>query len=150
MTGLDEASTAANEISALVTDWVTRAWNLQPGQQWNSRRQLEDFYDWRGEDVILHDNADPQRTVARSAAEYAGIWDAALAALVQLENTIDDGPHVAVSGDLAVVDVCFTTRFSFGDGRVDVAPTRSTLALRREGHRWLIFREHGSALRSHA
>jgi ketosteroid isomerase-like protein len=149
VTGPDGASAAAAEVAALIAEWVTRGWHLQHGERWDSRRQLEPFYDWRGDDILLHDNADPHRTLARSAAEYAEIWDAALVTLVALENTIDDGPHVTVSGDLAVVDVCFSSRFDFGDGRVEVAPTRSTLALRRQGPRWVIFREHGSALSPH-
>lgn len=83
--------------------------------------------------MILHDNADPGRTIARSAAKYAAIWDASLNALVALNNTVDDGPHVTVSDDPAVVDVCFSTTFEFHDGRVHIAPTRSTLALHRKG-----------------
>jgi hypothetical protein len=74
---------------------------------------------------MLHDNADADRTIARSASEYAAIWDASLARLIS---------------NLAVVDV--STRFECDDGDIDVASTRSSLALY-----WRIFREHGSALR---
>lgn len=134
------------EIKKLITGWVTRGWHLDRGHTFDFRRQLEPYYDWEGSDVILHDNADPQRTIARSAAQYAAIWDTSLTTLVALNNTIDDGPHITVSGDLSVVDVCFSTTFEFANGHVDIAPTRSTLALRRKGQRWNIFREHGSAL----
>lgn len=134
------------ELTELVTSWVTRGWHVERGQAFGFRRQLEPYYDWEGSQVIRHDNADPGRTIARSAAEYAALWDTSLTALVALHNTVDDGPHVTVSGDLAVVDVCFITTFEFDVGRTDVAPTRSTLALRRKGDRWRIFREHGSAL----
>jgi hypothetical protein len=36
------------------------------------------------------------------------------------------------------------------DDQCTIAPTRSSLALRRHGDRWLIFREHGSGLIPHA
>ena len=144
----DHHAADIEQIKELVTDWVTRGWHLQRGHTFDFRRQLEPYYEWDAEDAILHDNADPHRTIARSAAEYATIWDTSLTTLVALDNTVDDGPHVTVSGDLAVVDVCFSTTFEFGNGHVDVAPTRSTLALRRNGQRWNIFREHGSALTS--
>lgn len=147
MTAPDQDAPAdVTEITTLVTRWVTRGWHLERGQSFDFRGLLTDYYDWDSKDVILHDNADPQRTVARSAAEYAAIWDTSLATLVELSNTVDDGPHVSVFGDLAVVDVCFSSRFEFDNGHVDVAPTRSSLALRRKGQRWRIFREHGSAL----
>lgn len=142
----DRRAVDTDEIKDLVTGWVTRGWHLERGQAFDFRRQLEPYYDWDASDVILHDNADPHRTIARSAAEYAAIWDTSLTTLVTLNNTVDDGPHVTVSGDLAVVDVCFSTTFEFDNGHVDVAPTRSTLALRRKDNCWTIFREHGSAL----
>ncbi|AMO61356.1 Uncharacterised protein [Mycolicibacterium phlei] len=143
---LAAADTAAAEVRALVTRWVTDGWHLERGQRFEFRRLLEDYYDWESTDVVLHDNADPDRTLAHSASEYAAVWDQALATLVVLDNSIIEGPHVTVSGDLAVADVCFRTRFEFRDGTVDVVPTRSTLALRRSGGSWRIFREHGSAL----
>lgn len=146
MTATDRQAVDIADITALITRWVTRGWHLERGQDFDFRGQLEPYYDWEAGDAILHDNADPDRTLARSVAEYAAIWDTSLVTLVALNNTVDDGPHVTVSGDLAVVDVCFSTRFEFDNGHVDVAPTRSTLALRRKGMQWRIFREHGSAL----
>jgi hypothetical protein len=47
-------------------------------------------------DVLLHDNADPDRALCRSAASYAAIWDCTLTKLVALNNTVIDGHHVAV------------------------------------------------------
>lgn len=151
----DEGSTApapddATDITELITEWVLEGWHLAPGEAFDFRAQLKHFYDWTAPDVVLHDNADPQRTIAHSAAEYAAIWDAGLVSLTALSNTLDEGPRVVVSGDLAIVDVCFTSRFELDGGHIDVAPTRSSLALRRKGNRWLIFREHGSALSPHA
>lgn len=134
------------DITTLVINWVEHGWCLKHGDTFDFYAQLRHFYDWESTDVLLHDNADPDRTIARSAADYAAIWDRSLVTLTALSNTIDDGPHVAVSGDLAVVDVCFSSRFEFEGGNVEVAPTRSSLALRRKGRHWLIFREHGSAL----
>jgi hypothetical protein len=134
------------DITSLVIDWVEHGWHLKRGDTFDFRTQLSRFYDWESTDVLLHDNADPDRTIARSVAEYAAIWDRSLVTLTTLSNTIDDGPHVVLSGHLAVVDVCFSTRFEFQGGHVDVTPTRSSLALRRKGRHWLIFREHGSAL----
>jgi ketosteroid isomerase-like protein len=134
------------DIVELVTDWVTRGWHLVHGEKFDFRARLERFYDWTSADVLLHDNADAKRTIARSADEYAAIWDSSLVTLTALSNSIDDGPHVTVSGDLALVDVCFSTRFEFEGGHSELAPTRSSLGLRRRDGRWLIFREHGSAL----
>lgn len=140
--GLDDVA----QLIDLITRWVTQGWYLPRGEAFAFRSRLEEFYDWSGSDVILHDNADPKRTIARSAADYAAIWDTALVALTSLSNTVDDGPHVTVSGDLAVVDVSFSTRFEFAPADAEVVPTRSSLALRRTDGRWRIFREHGSAL----
>lgn len=136
-------------IEQLITEWVLTGWRLEPGANFDFRAQLERFYDWTSPDVVLHDNADHQCTIARSTAEYAAIWDRGLANLTALSNTVDDGPHVVVAGDLAVADVCFSSRFQFEEGHTAVAPTRSSLALRRHGDRWLIFREHGSCLNPH-
>jgi len=130
----------------LVFRWVTDGWHLERGETFDFRRLLESYYDWDSADVLLHDNADPDRALCRSAASYAVLWDRALTTLVALDNNVIDGPHVAMSGDLAVADVCFRSRFEFDNGDVDVVPTRSSLALRRKGNRWVIFREHGSAL----
>lgn len=138
------------DIEELITEWVQLGWHLEPGNTFDFRALLERFYDWHSADVVLHDNADPERRIAHSAAEYAAIWDTGLTNLTALSNTLDDGPHVFVSGDLAVVDVCFTSRFELADGAVAVEPTRSSLALHRHDNRWLIFREHGSALRPDA
>ncbi len=141
--------TTTDDIAAIrqvVTDWVLHGWYLKTGDTFNFRAQLERFYDWDARDVVLHDNADANRTIARSAQEYAAIWDTSLDTLRSLTNTLDDGPHIVVHGDLAVVDVRFTSRFEFVPGQVEVAPTRSSLALRRRRGQWLIFREHGSNL----
>ncbi|MBU8826312.1 nuclear transport factor 2 family protein [Mycolicibacterium goodii] len=143
--GGSESDNAA-AIRAFISRWVTVGWHLERGEKFDFRRLLESYYDWDSADVLLHDNADPDRTLSRSAAEYATIWDTTLKKLVTLDNTVIDGPYVTVSGDLAVADVCFRSRFEFDNGDVDVVPTRSTLALRRRGEHWLIFREHGSAL----
>lgn len=134
------------QLRALVFRWVTDGWHLEHGETFDFRRLLESYYDWDSADVLLHDNADPDRALCRSAASYAALWDRALTTLVALDNNVIDGPHVAMSGDLAVADVCFRSRFEFDNGDVDVVPTRSSLALRRKGNRWVIFREHGSAL----
>lgn len=140
-------TTDVADVTALVIDWVTRGWHLERGEAFDFRKRLGRFYDWESDAVLLHDNADAGCTLNRSAAEYAALWDRTLVKLTALSNTIDDGPHVVVSGDLAVADVCFTTRFEFDGDHVDIAPTRSSLALRRKGPHWTIFREHGSALR---
>lgn len=148
-TSPQQANTESEDVAqvrAFVSRWVTDGWHLERGQTFEFRRLLKAYYDWDSADVLLHDNADPDRTLCRSAAEYATLWDNTLTKLVALDNTVLDGPHVAVSGDLAVADVCFRSRFEFDGGDVDVVPTRSTLALRRKGELWLIFREHGSAL----
>ncbi|ABK72226.1 nuclear transport factor 2 family protein [Mycolicibacterium smegmatis] len=149
-TSAEQSHDAATEtlagLRAFVSQWVTDGWHLERGETFNFRRLLDSFYDWDSADVLLHDNADPDRALCRSAASYAAIWDRTLTKLVALDNTIIDGPHVAVSGDLAVADVCFRSRFEFDNGDVEVVPTRSSLALRRHGNRWCIFREHGSAL----
>lgn len=142
------ASEETQRVTDLIVRWTTEGWRRRPEDPpFNFRAQLEEFYDWSSsDDIVLHDDADPRRTIARSAEEYAEIWDPALASLTSLSNTVDEGPFVTVSGDLAIVDVFFTSRFEFEPGRVEEAPTRSLLGLRRDGDRWRIFREHGSAL----
>ncbi|MEW2480084.1 hypothetical protein AB0876_10875 [Mycobacterium sp. NPDC049093] len=144
------SSSDIEDIEELVTEWVQLGWRLAPGATFDFRALLGRFYDWHSPGVVLHDNADPRCRIAHSAAEYAAAWDSCLAKLAVLSNTVDDGPYVVVSGDLAVVDVCFTSRFEFDGGHTAVEPTRSSLALRRHGDHWLIFREHGSALRLRA
>jgi ketosteroid isomerase-like protein len=112
------------------------------------RRLLERFYEWNSGRRAAR-QCRPERTIAHSAAEYAAIWDTGLTNLTALSKTLDDRPHVVVAGDLAIVDICFISRFEFEDGNTDVAPTRRSLVLRRDGNRWLIFRQHGSALSPH-
>ncbi|WP_033295827.1 YybH family protein [Amycolatopsis jejuensis] len=138
---------SAEEVTDVLLRWATEGWRRPPdGPPFDFRAQLEEFYDWTSADVVLHDNADPQRRIARSAAEYAAIWDTELASLISLSNTVDGPPFVSVTGDLAYADVFFTSSFEFEPGRVDKAATRSSLLLRRTEGRWRIVREHGSAL----
>jgi hypothetical protein len=51
-------------IRQVIIDWVLRGWHLQTGEIFNFRAQLERFYKWDTADVVLHDNADANRTTA--------------------------------------------------------------------------------------
>lgn len=136
-----------DDIRELITEWALVGWrHLETDPPYVFRDRLGKFYDWESSDVILHDNADAQRRVTTSAAEYAAIWDEMVPSLKTLSNRLLGEPDIMVEGNLALVSVKFASRFEGADGTVDEAPTLSSLVLRRGPDGWKIFREHGSSL----
>ena len=150
---LDTGSATAagnDEVTSVISfihDWALIGWRQDAGgEPFNFRTRLGKYYDWTSADVVLFDNADPQRRLNRSAAEYAAIWDDAIPKLNSLSNTLLAEPIVNVYGDIAIAEVTFRSRFEAVDGTVDEAPTFSSLVLRKSEEGWKIVREHGTSM----
>ncbi len=135
------------KIADLSRDWIETGWRHRAeGERFDFRDRLEHYYDWNANDVILHDNADPQRRVAQSASDYARVWDELIPNLKALDNSLIEEPSILMAGDIAVATLRFESRFEDKDGSVQTVPTLATLVWRKTEAGWRIIREHGSAL----
>lgn len=137
----------ARHVADLIREWVEVGWrHLESDPPFNFHDRLEKFYDWSSPDVVLFDNLDPEKRINYSAKDYAAIWDASLPSLKKLTNELVGEPAVYVSGNLAIVEVSFITRFQLVDGTDHEAPTFSSLVWRKSEKGWRIIREHGTGL----
>lgn len=137
---------ATAEVSQLHRDWIM-SWDKQPGDApFDIRAKFGKYYDWDGQDVHLYDDFEPQRRVARSAAEYGTFWAAPFSALKSAQHAVIDGPDVAAgSGDLAASTLEFAARLNAADGTAIGIRTRSSLVWRCHAEGWKIVREHNSS-----
>ena len=111
---------------------------------WDLEEELGRFYDWNGP-TRLYDDMDPQHRLARTPAEYRGIWEPTFNSLQFAEHRVEDGPDVIVSGDLASSWLVFIALLITEDGtRVRLRSTNTLVWQRRAGG-WTIVRDHTSS-----
>lgn len=127
--------------------WILQGWEYHPGDpQFGFREKLGRFYDWSASDVVLFDDFDPQRRVARTAAAYGAIWEPIFRGNRSARHTVSDGPDVATgTGDLAASSLEFTALIEPTDGKPVGIRTRSDLVWRCRPAGWKIMREHNSS-----
>lgn len=127
--------------------WILKGWEHHPGDPpFSFREKLGRFYDWSASDVMLFDDFDPERRVARSAAAYGAIWEPIFRGNRSARHTVTDGPDVAPgSGDLTASSLEFTALIEPRDGKPVGIRTRSDLVWRCGAQGWKIVREHNSS-----
>lgn len=139
-------TSAVTEVAALHREWILVGWEKKEGDEpLNFQRKLGKYYDRNSTDVILYDDFDPKRRTARSAAEYGSFWEPPFTALRSAQHWVVEGPHVVVSGHLAVSNLVFGAKLTGGDGKVTGIKTVTSLVWRNKGNGWKIFREHNSS-----
>jgi ketosteroid isomerase-like protein len=140
------AISGAAGVSQLHRDWIM-TWDKQPGDPaFDFRAKFGKYYDWAGEDVHLYDDFDPQRRVARSAADYGAVWAAPFTALKSAQHGVINGPDaVSGRGDIAASTLEFAARLEAADGKIVGIRTRSSLVWRCHDDGWKIVREHNSS-----
>lgn len=131
---------------ALHRRWILEGWERAPGDgRFSFREKLGRYYDWESPDVVLYDDFDPQHRVARSATDYAAIWEPIFGAVRSARHAVSDEPSVlASSGDHAASTMEFAALIEGDDGKVTSIRTRSSLVWRCRGGEWRIVREHNS------
>lgn len=132
-------------VGALHRDWVF-GWERNPGDAPFSFRDAQGArYDRNSDGVVLYDDFDPRHRVARSAEEYAAIWEPAFRDLRLAHHRVAAGPEVLVSGDLAASWLVFVARLETADGTVTGIRTTTSLVWRRTSDGWKVVREHNSS-----
>lgn len=127
--------------------WILQGWEYHPGDPpFSFREKLGRFYDWTSRDVVLFDDFDPKRRVARSAAAYGAIWEPIFRGNRSARHTVSDSPEVVTgTGDLAASSLEFTALIEPLNGKVAGIRTRSDLVWRCRADGWKIVREHNSS-----
>jgi ketosteroid isomerase-like protein len=136
----------AQRVAQLHSEWILQGWEKAPGDgPFDFRRQLGRFYDLEARDLLLYDDFDPQRRVARSADEYGAFWAPHFTRLRSARHWVVDAPLVLTTGDLAASTLEFSARLEGPDGEVVAIRTRSSLVWARRAAGWKIVREHNSS-----
>src|SRR3954465_13579472 len=81
------------QIAALHLRWMNALVRGEGDPNLDFRTDDSDLYDFDGSDVVLYDDFDPERRVARSADEYAAIWEPVFAGVHTPRHSVSDGPH---------------------------------------------------------
>lgn len=128
--------------------WIQQGWEHHRGDRpFSFRGKLGRYYDWSSRDVVLFDDFDPGRRVARSAAAYAAIWEPIFRKNRSARHAVSNGPEtVTGSGNLAASSLEFIARIEPLKGDVVGIRTRSDLVWRCEALGWRIVREHNSSV----
>jgi ketosteroid isomerase-like protein len=133
-------------VSALHREWILVGWEKKEGDgPFDFRSKLGRFYELGARDLMLYDDFEPQRRVARSADQYGGFWTGPFTSLKSAKHAVVDAPSTLVSGDLASSTLEFTARLEAPDGKITAIRTRSSLTWRLSDAQWKIVREHNSS-----
>ncbi|MEU9608480.1 hypothetical protein [Streptomyces sp. NPDC048057] len=129
------------EVAALQRDWIFE-WDKKEGSAPREFRTVFDrFYDFDA-DVVLFDEADPQRRTFRSVDAYGQAFWPTFMTMRSAAHAIPEGPDVLVSGDLAAGRMVFLAILTAADGTVTCLKCRNSLVWRRTTDRdWHIVRD---------
>ena len=142
-----DPKTEQDQIAALHLRWMNALVRNEGDPNLDFRSDLGDLYDFESPDVVLYDDFDPERRVARSADEYAAIWEPVFASVHTTRHAVSDGPHVLTGeGSLAASWLQFNGRVRMPDGGVLEFLSTSSMVFHRTGSGWRIAREHNSTV----
>jgi ketosteroid isomerase-like protein len=130
-----------DHVAALQREWIF-AWDKAEGPDLREFRAVFDrFYDFDA-DVILFDEADPQRRTFRTVHEYGEAFWPTFTAMRSATHAIAEGPDVLVLGDLASGWMTFIAILTAADGKTTSLLCRNSLVWRRtEDRDWHIVRD---------
>ncbi|NYI98584.1 ketosteroid isomerase-like protein [Streptomonospora nanhaiensis] len=133
---------AAATVARLHREWIHR-WDRREGDpEFDFTTVFADFYDFEADDVILFDDADPERRVFRDAAAFGRAFAPMFAALRRAEHAVEEGPEVLVSDRLAASRMVFVARLTAADGAVSALRALNSQVWRRgDDGRWRIVRD---------
>ncbi|SDG00934.1 Ketosteroid isomerase homolog [Sinosporangium album] len=128
-------------VAALQRDWIFE-WDKAEGPDPREFRTVFDRYYDFDTDVILFDEADPQRRTFRSVAEYGEAFWPTFMTMQSAVHAIAEGPEVLVSGDFASGWMIFIAILKAADGEVTSVRCRNSHVWRRtEDRDWHIVRD---------
>ncbi len=132
---------AERTIADLQREWIF-AWDKAEGSAPREFRTVFGrFYDFDA-DVILFDEADPERRTFRSVPEYAEAFWPAFTAMRSAAHAVPEGPEVLVSGELACGRMVFIAMLTAPDGEVTCLKCHNSLVWQRTEKRdWHIVRD---------
>jgi ketosteroid isomerase-like protein len=133
-------------IAQLHRDWILIGWEKKEGEKFDYTAKLGKYYDWKEKDVILYDDFDPQKRIAKSAAEYKAVWEPGFSTLKSARHRIVYGPHVLVSEKIASSTLQFEADITNADGKVTKIRTFTSLVWKKTAGGWKIVREHNSTV----
>ncbi|MFC3996101.1 hypothetical protein ACFOVU_09265 [Nocardiopsis sediminis] len=149
--GLPTATTTERDdveaVAAQHREWIF-LWDRDENDgDFDFDTRFADQYDFAGDDVILFDNADPERRVLRDAREFGRVFGPAFTALRRAEHVIEEQPEVIVSGGLAATRMVFLAWLTAADGvMTEVRAVNSQVRRRDARGRWLIVRDQTDAV----
>lgn len=139
-------SNSGNQIADLHSEWILVGWEKKPGDApFDFRAKLGKYYDFSAPKVVLYDDFDPTRRVARSADAYGNFWKEPFTQLRSARHSVIDGPDVVMGTDLATSTLEFAAALEAADGKIVGIRTRSTLVWHCKDASWKIVREHNSS-----
>jgi ketosteroid isomerase-like protein len=113
----DSDRASAREVAALQRDWIF-GWDRVEGEPARAFEEVFGrYYDFDA-DVLLFDDADPERRTHRRVADYADAFWPTFSALRSARHAIAEEPEVLVSGDLAAARMVFIAELIGGNGEV--------------------------------
>ncbi|WP_068799556.1 hypothetical protein [Pseudonocardia sp. HH130630-07] len=138
----DDGGDAMATVARLHREWIFR-WDREEGDPvFDFDAVFSDLYDTDGDDVILFDDADPQRRVLRSAHEFGRVFGPVFTALRRAEHAVEEAPSVLVSGSLAASRLVFIARLTHADGsRTGMRAFSSQVWRAGADGRWRIVRD---------
>lgn len=138
--------TDSQHIANLQSDWILVGWEKKPGDPpFDFRNKLGKYYDFNSPDVVLYDDFEPGRRVARSAEAYGNFWKEPFTALRSARHSVIDGPDVLMGKELSTSTLEFAAALESPNGETVGIRTRSTLVWQCQGAEWKIVREHNSS-----
>lgn len=135
----------SGSVGELHRAWILEGWERREGDpRFVFPEKLGRFYDFTGEGVIIHDSFDPQKRIARSAAEYGSFFEAVFNGFRSARHAVTDGPHVVVGRDLATSSLEFVARLETNGGQVSGQRAQSQTVWRCTAGGWRIVREQNA------
>jgi len=111
----DTEHRSAAEVAALQREWIF-GWDRVEGDPLRAFADVFGrYYDFDA-DVLLFDDADPERRTHRRVADYADAFWPTFSALRSARHAIAEEPEVLVSGDLAAARMVFVAVLVSAEG----------------------------------
>jgi hypothetical protein len=87
--------TDSKHIANLQSEWILVGWEKKPGDPaFDFRSKLGQYYDFNSPEVLLYDDFEPGRRVARSADAYGNLWKEPFTALRSARHSVIEVPEV--------------------------------------------------------
>ena len=133
-------------VAELARAWVLNWDKAASDEAFVFEDKFGDFYDWEAQDVMLYDDADPERRLFRLVADYQAAFEPTFNQLKRAEHWFALEPDVVHSGDLASSYLIFLARLTTADDTLVCLRCTNALVWRRTNNGWRIIRDHTSSV----